>query len=138
MRPEQLALKHFQEGRDWLNSTAPKDVPNGAWQYFTGKALQQTLDEAQWESEKRVRYKVGDLTNKVLASLTDEGILIFEVTRAGKVVQYDENWKPITEFEVNPLSIVYVMTFDAKAKRWKVDHTQSAVDKVTGKSLLGQ
>lgn len=138
MRPERLALKHFQEGRDWLNSTAPKDVPNGASRYFTGKALQQTLDEAQWEIENRLRYNVGGLTDNVFTSLTDEGILIFEETRAGKVVQYDENWKPITEFQVNPLSIVYVMTFDAKAMRWKVDHTQSAVDKVTGKSLLGE
>lgn len=136
LRPEQLVLKHFQEGREWLNATHPEDVPKGASQYFTGKALQQTLEEAQWEIGNRARYKIGDLTDKLWSALSNEGALIVETTRAGKAVQYDENWKPLNEFDVNPLSIVYVMTFDAKERRWKVDHTKSAVDKVTGKSLL--
>lgn len=134
--PEQLALKQFLEGRAWLNSTEPKDVLNDAPRYFTGKALKQTLDEAEWEIENRVRYKVGDLTDNLWSAKSDEGILIFEATHAGKAAQYDENWKVANEFEVNPLSIVYVMTWDANDKRWKVNHTKSAVDKVTGKSLF--
>lgn len=134
--PEQLALKHFLEGRAWLNSTEPKDVSTSATRYFTGKALQQTIEEAQWEIENRVRYKVGELTDNLWSAKGDEGILIFEVTRAGKSAQYDENWKAVNEFDVNPFSIVYVMTWDGSDKRWKVDHTKSAVDKVTGKSLL--
>ncbi|MDL1894741.1 hypothetical protein FBQ82_00565 [Anaerolineae bacterium CFX7] len=134
--PEQLALRHFLEGRVWLNATEPKDVAKGAAQYFSGKALQQTIQEAQWEIENRVRYKIGELTDNLWSAKSDEGILIFETTRAGKAAQYDENWKMVNEFEVNPFSIVYVMTFDENDKRWKVNHTKSAVDKVTGKSLL--
>ncbi len=133
---EQLALKHFLEGRAWLNSTEPTDVSKSAAQYFTGKALQQTLEQAQWEIQKAVRYKVGELTDNLWSGKTDEGILIFELTRAGKAVQYDQSWKPLIEFDVNPFSIVYVLTLDVKDSRWKVDHTKSAVDKVTGKSLL--
>ncbi len=134
--PEQLALKHFLEGRAWLNSTEPKDVAKNASRYFSGRALQQTLDEAQWEIENRVRYKIGELTDNLWSAKSDEGVLIFETTRAGKAAQYDENWKLVNEFEVNPFSNVYVMTWDANDKRWKVNHTKSAVDKVTGKSLL--
>lgn len=111
-------------------------MPKSAAQYFTGKALQQTLEQAQWEIQKAVRYKVGELTDNLWSAKTDEGILIFELTRAGKAVQYDQNWKPLIEFDVNPFSIVYVLTLDVKDSRWKVDHTKSAVDKVTGKSLL--
>mgnify|MGYP000548306352 CR=1 FL=1 len=136
--PEQLALKHFLEGRAWLNSTEPKDVAKSAARYFSGKALQQTLDEAQWEIENRARFKIGELTDNLWSAKSDEGILIFETTRAGKAAQYDENWQVVNEFEVNPLSIVYVMTFDENDKRWKVNYTKSAVDKVTGKSLLDQ
>ncbi len=120
----------------WLNSTEPKDVAKGAAQYFSGKALQQTLEEAKWEVENRVRYRIGELTDKLSSAKSDEDILIFETTRGGKAAQYDENWQVVNAFEVNPLSIVYVMTFDANDKRWKVNHTKSAVDKVTGKSLL--
>ncbi len=133
---EQLALKHFLEGRAWLNATEPIDVANTAPRYFTGKALQQTLKEAQWEIEKRVRYRVGELTDNLWSVKSDGDILIFETTRAGKAAQYDENWQVVNEFQVNPLSIVYVMTWGASDKRWKVNHTKSAVDKVTGKSLL--
>ncbi len=136
IQPEQLALKHFLEGRAWLNATEPKDVPKGAARYFTGKALQQTLDEAKWEIENQVRYRIGELTDNLWSAKSDEDILIFETTRAGRAVQYDANWKVLNEFDVNPLSIVYVMTWDAGDKRWKVNHTKSAVDKVTGKSLL--
>ena len=89
-------------------------------------ALQQTLDEAQWEIENRVRCKIGELTDNLWSATSDEG----------KAAQYDESWQVVNEFEVNPLSIVYVMTWDASDKRWKVNHTKSAVDKVTGKSLL--
>lgn len=134
--PEQLALKHFLEGRAWLNATEPKEVAKSAGRYFSGKALEQTIQEAQWEIENRARYKIGELTDNLWAAKSDEGILIFETTRAGKAAQYDENWQVVNEFEVNPLSIVYVMTWDANAKRWKVNRTKSAVDKVTGKSLL--
>ncbi len=134
--PEQLALKHFLEGRAWLNATEPKDVAKNAARYFSGRALQQTLDEAQWEIENRVRYKIGELTDNLWSAKSDEGVLIFEITRVGKAAQYDENWQVVNEFEVNPLSIVHVMTWDANDKRWKVNHTKSAVDKVTGKSLL--
>lgn len=133
---EQLALKHFLEGRVWLNATEPKEVAKNAARYFSGKALQQTLEEAQWEIENRVRYKIGELTDNLWSAKSDAGILIFETTRGGKSAQYDENWQVVDEFEVNPLSIVYVMTWDASDKRWKVKHTKSAVDKVTGKSLL--
>lgn len=134
--PEQLALKHFLEGRGWLNATEPKDVEKGAARYFTGKALQQTLEEAKWEVENSVRYRVGELTDNVWSAKSDERILIFESTHAGKAAQYDMNWKSVNEFDVNPFSIVYVMTFDENDKRWKVSYTKSAVDKVTGKSLL--
>lgn len=96
----------------------------------------QTLDEAQWEIENRVRYKIGESTDNLWSAKSGEDVLIFEITRGGKAAQYDENWKMVNEFEVNPLSIVYVMTWDASDKRWKVNHTKSAVDKVTGKSLL--
>lgn len=134
--PAQVALKHFVEGRAWLNVTAPQDVPSTAARYFAGEALQQTIEEAQWESEHGARYKVGELTVNLWSAQTDEGMLIFELTRAGKAVQYDLNWKQVNAFDVNPLSIVYVMMFDAHDGRWKVDHTKSAVDTVTGKSLL--
>lgn len=134
--PEQLALKHFLEGRTWLNATEPKDVAKNAARYFSGKAFQQTLEEAEWEIENRVRYNSGELTDNLWSAKSDEGILIFETTRAGKAAQYDDNWQVVNEFDVNPLSIVYVMTWDANDKRWKVNHTKSAVDKVTGKSLL--
>ncbi len=133
---EQLALKHFLEGRAWLNSTEPKDVAKSAARYFSGKALQQTIDEAQWEIENRSRYKIGELTDNLWSAKSDEGILIFETTRAGKAAQYDESWQVVNEFNVNPLSIVYVMTWDANDRRWKLNYTKSAVDKVTGKSLL--
>lgn len=94
------------------------------------------MDEAQWEIENRVRYKIGELTDNLWSAKSGEGVLIFETTRAGKAAQYDENWKILNEFEVNPLSIVYVMAWDTSDKRWKVSYTKSAVDKVTGKSLL--
>lgn len=83
-----------------------------------------------------MRYKIGELTDNLWSATSDADILIFETTRAGKAAQYDENWKVVNEFEVNPLSIVYVMTWDSNEKRWKVSHTKSAVDKVTGESLL--
>lgn len=138
IQPAQLALAHFLEGRAWLNATEPKDVATRATRYFTGKALQQTLDEAKWEIENGVRYRVGELTDNLWAAQAAEGMLIFESTFAGKAVQYDLKWQVQNEFDVNPLSIVYAMTFDANDKRWKVSYTKSAVDKVTGKSLLGE
>lgn len=119
-----------------MNASDPNDVAKSAARYFTSKALQQTLDEAKWEIENSVRYRVGELTDNLWSAKSDEGILIFESTHAGKGVQYDVNWKMLNEFDVNPLSIVYVMTFDENDKRWKVSYTKSAVDKVTGKSLL--
>lgn len=94
------------------------------------------MDEAQWEIENRVRYKIGELTDNLWSAKSGEGVLIFEITRGGKAAQYDENWKLVNGFDVNPLSIVHVMTFDENDKRWKLNHTESAVDKVTGKSLL--
>lgn len=85
-----------------------------------------------------MRYKIGELTDNLWSAKSDEDVLIFETTRAGKAAQYDENWQVVNEFDVNPLSIVYVMTWDANDKRWKVNYTKSAVDKVTGKSLLDE
>lgn len=62
---EQLALKHFLEGRAWLNSAEPTDVSKSVAQCFTGKALQQTVEQAQWEIQKAVRYKVGELIDNL-------------------------------------------------------------------------